>query len=66
MKDNTIKEAVCPLCGKTYRDAPALSRSDNITPICPDCGIRQALNDLGLDKMEQERIIDTIRRYTRK
>ena len=38
MKDNVIRMAVCPLCGRTYHGAPALSREDNETLICPDCG----------------------------
>lgn len=33
----------CPLCGKTYEDYPAISRKDNETEICPECGIREAL-----------------------
>ena len=37
MKDNVIRMAVCPLCGRTYHGAPALSRTDNKTLICPDC-----------------------------
>lgn len=33
----------CPICGQEYTGAPALSRTDNQTLICPDCGTRQAL-----------------------
>ena len=33
----------CPKCGKFYFGAPALSRVDNKTNICPDCGIREAM-----------------------
>lgn len=36
-------ERKCPICGKTYSDYPALSRKDNKTEICPDCGQREAL-----------------------
>lgn len=64
MKDNVIKIAVCPLCGKTYRGVPALSRTDNETLICPDCGTRQALQSIGVDAEEQEKIIETIHRHT--
>lgn len=49
MKDNVIRMAVCPLCGRTYHGAPALSREDNETLICPDCGTRQALQSIGVD-----------------
>ena len=60
MKDNVIRMAVCPLCGKNYHGAPA----DNKTLICPDCGTRQALQSIGVDAEEQEQIIETIHRHT--
>lgn len=63
MKDNRIR-TVCPLCGKTYSGVPALSREDNKTLICPDCGTRQALQSIGVDAEEQEKIIETIHRHT--
>ena len=34
---------ICPKCGKEYIGYPAISREDNKTPICPDCGVREAL-----------------------
>ena len=34
---------VCPLCGKRYTAPPALSRRDNATNICPECGTMEAL-----------------------
>lgn len=40
-----MKERVCPICGETYTDYPALSRRDNKTEICPQCGICEALDD---------------------
>jgi len=54
--------AVCPLCGRTYHERPALSREDNATPICPDCGTRQALESIGVDRDEQDRILTIIHR----
>jgi hypothetical protein len=33
MKDNVIRMAICPLCGRTYHGTPALSRMDNETLI---------------------------------
>lgn len=38
----------CPLCGREYAGAPAISRTDNRTQICPDCGTRQALAAIGV------------------
>ena len=64
MKDNVIRMAVRPLCGRTYHGVPALSRTDNETLICPDCGTRQALQAIGVDADEQEHIIKTIHRHT--
>ena len=61
MKTYEAVEAVCPKCGKTYRGHPALSRVDNETYICPDCGIREALASLGCDEEAQEHILATIR-----
>lgn len=62
MKDNVIRMAVCPRCGKTYYERPALSRADNETLICPDCGTREALESIGVDTREQEKILAIIRR----
>lgn len=37
---------MCPICGRAYTDSPALSRRDNESAICPDCGTREALEDM--------------------
>ena len=62
MKVNETTTAVCPCCGKTYTDRPAISREDNQTPICPDCGTREALSAMGVSVEEQEEIIEIIHR----
>ena len=62
MEDKEIMTAVCPLCGRTYTERPAISRADNETPICPDCGTREALATLGISSEEQEKIIEIIHR----
>ncbi|WP_276688920.1 hypothetical protein [Ruminococcus callidus] len=59
-----IEERICPKCGRTYTEHPALSRTDNKTLICPDCGIREALESMGISKEEQEKIISIIHRST--
>lgn len=65
MKNDTILEMrICPKCGKTYGDRPALSRMDNTTLICPDCGTREALESIGVKTDEQEQILATIHRHT--
>jgi len=42
--DNTT-EKICPRCNKKYTKFPALSRRDNKTYICPDCGTEEAMLD---------------------
>lgn len=34
---------VCPKCCMNYDEYPALSREDNHTRICPQCGMKEAL-----------------------
>ena len=33
----------CPKCGQIYTNYSAISREDNKTEICPDCGLREAM-----------------------
>lgn len=58
-------EKICPICGKSYTGEPALSRKDNDTLICPDCGIMEALASLGIAQDEQEQILGTIHSCTK-
>lgn len=44
MESKKIK--ICPRCGKEYTDYPAISRCDNKTEICSECGLAEALEDL--------------------
>lgn len=65
MKDDENRVRICPKCGQTYTGRPAVSRVDNETPICPDCGTREALTSLGVSVEEQEEILATIHRHYR-
>ena len=62
MKADIDAIRICPRCGRTYHETPALSREDNLTLICPDCGTREALESIGVGRDEQEQIIATIHR----
>lgn len=62
MKTKTRETKMCLRCGNEYNETPALSRVDNETLICPDCGTREALESIGVNQEEQEQIIDTIHR----
>ena len=33
----------CPKCKREFTEYPALSRVDNETEICPECGVREAV-----------------------
>ena len=64
MKDErTIQLKTCPRCGRLYSEVPALSRTDNETLICPDCGTREALAGLGIATAEQDEIVAIIHRF---
>lgn len=63
--DEKIHPKKCPRCGAIYRQPSALSRVDGITAICPDCGTREALESIGVEVEEQEKILDTIHQHTR-
>ena len=52
-----VVRKICPACGGPLTAHPALYRRDNKTAICPDCGIREALADFGMDEAKQEEII---------
>ncbi len=60
----TIKPRTCPKCGAVYKAPSAISRADNSTPICPDCGTKEALEALGLPASEREEILRIIHEHT--
>ena len=47
-----VQDQRCPICGKCYTGYPALSRKDNKTMICPDCGIAEAIQAFMMSKEE--------------
>jgi len=44
-KDGNLAPWKCPQCGHYTNKFAALSRKDNKTMICPDCGINEAMFD---------------------
>lgn len=66
MKETNVAQIkICPRCGKAYHEPPALSRKDSHTLICPDCGTREALESMDVDRKEQEEILAIIHRQRR-
>ena len=63
--DNNTELRTCPLCGAQYGGYPVLSRKYPNTQICPDCGTREALESIGVEPEEQEKILETIHSCTR-
>ena len=61
-----IVRKICPVCGGLLTAHPALSRKDNKTKVCPDCGIREALSDFGMDEAKQEEIIALVHKKVSK
>ncbi len=59
---NTDDLKIRPRCHKAYHGVPALSRKDGRIQICPDCGTREALDSIGVELTEQEKILDAIHR----
>ena len=57
---NQMITGICPKCGQPYIGIPALSREDNKTIICPDCGVRESLESIGVGTAEQEEILAII------
>ena len=60
MNTDKNEPKVCPLCGSTYTEVPALSRKDDNTPICPDCGTRESLEAIGISPEKQEKVLEII------
>lgn len=50
-------KVICPKCGKMYQGYPALSRVDNKTEICPDCGVREAMTSAGMSIGSQRDVL---------
>lgn len=53
--ENTNKNNVCPICNKKIGKYPAISRKDNVTEICSNCGMLEAIaifNEANKDSTE--------------
>ena len=61
-----VVRKICPVCGGPLTAHPALSRKDNKTEVCPDCGIRRALSDFGMDEAKQEEILALVHKKVSK
>ena len=56
-----MKESkICPRCKEVYHGYSAISRTDNKTLICSDCGIREALESIGKSPAKQDDFLSKI------
>lgn len=60
------KMRVCPVCRKCYTGYSAISRRDNKTMICPDCGTKEAMEDGGFSTDKQSEIPDMVHKFSEK
>lgn len=54
-------ERTCPICGETYTEHPAISRKDNKTEICPECGLSEALENYAKNRKMEETGMEELR-----
>ena len=47
---NFVPFRMCPKCYREYREPPAISRVDDKTEICGNCGMLEALDDFLKDE----------------
>lgn len=58
---------ICPSCKKEFNNHPALSRKDNKTEICSECGLKEALDiALGYDEKLIQEIMNIVLEYEKK
>ena len=57
MKEVEFKK--CPRCFHIYTEPPAISRKDNKTEICSQCGMEEALEAIGID-LETSKLINDL------
>ena len=55
MKETTKQIRHCPKCNREYVTSPAISRQDNKTEICPNCGLFESLVALGEHTQKEKR-----------
>lgn len=61
-EDRCVRIRTCPICHREYKARPALSRIDNTTEICSECGTREALQIVGKTTKEINEVVDLIKK----
>lgn len=55
-----MESRICPVCGNTYTDHPALSRKDGKTMVCPDCGLKESMIAAGFSSEDINKTMSAI------
>ena len=55
--DPNLKRWTCPRCEREVEGYPALSRKDNKTEICTNCGQEEAMNDFLKAKKKTKKLV---------
>lgn len=48
-----MNQSICPKCGQPIKGYPAISREDNKTEICSQCGVQEAMQVFEAAKKQQ-------------
>lgn len=56
MESGKVITRLCPSCGSYYTDPPAVSRKHKGVNICPECGMKEALEAAGMAALYGETI----------
>jgi hypothetical protein len=56
MSDTPVAIEYCPKCELPLGEQRALSRVDNISEVCPDCGTKEAMESFYLSQLNDDEI----------
>lgn len=65
-KGKNMSMKICPKCGRGYTEESAISRVDNKTKICSECGMLEGADAAGWSDEEKEELIKLAREAKRK
>ena len=56
-----VRAHMCGRCGVIFKKPVRVSWKDGRTVLCPDCGVRESLERIGVPGGEKERILRAVR-----
>lgn len=52
-----MERRICGRCGRTFEGYPAISRKDNATELCPECGALEAMEAAGMSEQDVAKML---------